>query len=131
MSLADTMALAVSTPVKVYDATANTWSSGAVMPEAKYGADGGLIAGNIYVAGGASTAGTATTTLYRYTIIATNTWSAALAPMAVGCLYGATGVDNSGRLYIAGGGFCLNAANPTIGPSVTTRSLTHGRRSIH
>ena len=68
-----------TTATKIYDATANTWSSGAVLPDPRYGADGALIAGNIYVAGGANATGLAQTSMYRYTI-ATNTWSAPLAP---------------------------------------------------
>ncbi|MGI8586489.1 MAG: kelch repeat-containing protein, partial [Chloroflexia bacterium] len=90
----------------IYDATANTWSSGANIPVATYGSDGGLIGGNIYMAGGLLG-----TTTYAYNL-AGNTWST-VAPMAVGCYFGASGVSPDNRLYIAGGGFCSNGASPT------------------
>ena len=86
---------------QIYDATANTCSSGAQrLPDGRLRRRRRLmIAGDIYVAGGAGIRGaSAATTLYRYNI-ATNAWSAPLAPMTVGCLYGgAVGVDTSNRL---------------------------------
>ena len=101
-----------TTTTKIYDATANTWSAGAALPDARYGADGGLIAGNIYVAGGALPAG-----YRRHDPIPLHHrhqyMVGPLAPMAVGCLYGAAGVDASNRLWIAGGGFCSTAAAVT------------------
>ncbi|HST03873.1 MAG TPA: S-layer homology domain-containing protein [Chloroflexia bacterium] len=91
----------------IYDASANTWSSGAAFPVPTYGSDGGLINGHIYVAGGAGPV----TGAYDYNIAA-NTWSP-VAPMSVGCFYGASGVGPDNNLYIAGGGFCSNSQSPT------------------
>ena len=98
---------AATTSNFIYDATANTWSSGAAFPVGTYGSDGGLINGHIYVAGGAGPI----TGTYDYNIAA-NTWTP-VAPMNVGCFFGASGVGSDNQLYIAGGGFCSDASSPT------------------
>ncbi len=97
----------------IYDVAGNSWTTGAGIPVATYGSDGGLINGHIYMSGG--DLGTAT---YNYNI-ATNGWTTTGATMAVTCRFAASGVDSSGRLWIAGGGFC----SPT--PSTTTRTARY------
>ncbi|HUS17063.1 MAG TPA: kelch repeat-containing protein, partial [Chloroflexia bacterium] len=91
----------------IYDVATSTWSTGTALPTARYGADGGLIAGNIYAAGGALASGVGTTLVERYNI-AGNSWTT-VAPMAVGGLYGSAGVSAAGQLYITGGGFGTDA----------------------
>ncbi|HEX6607815.1 MAG TPA: kelch repeat-containing protein, partial [Chloroflexia bacterium] len=86
--------------LKIFDAGANSWATGAPPPEGRAGAQAGLINGKIYVAGGLPAGGTATADVQQYSI-ATDSW-AAVAPMTAGGAFGAAGVYN-GALYVAGG----------------------------
>ncbi|PYK10775.1 MAG: hypothetical protein DME65_08860 [Verrucomicrobia bacterium] len=90
-----------STTTRIYDIAANTWSTGAPLPEAT-GLNGhaiGLDNGIIYIAGGHNGIG-AINTVRAYDI-ASDTWSE-LAPMPIGVVLPGFGLIN-GKLYIASG----------------------------
>jgi Kelch motif/Galactose oxidase, central domain/S-layer homology domain len=94
----------------VYDVATNTWTTAADLPAYTEGSQGGLINGHIYVTGGNQFPGPISTT-YDYNI-ATNSWTTR-APMNIGCMFGASGVDPNGRLWVAGGVFCTNGLGAT------------------
>jgi hypothetical protein len=88
--------------VEAYNATANTWSYVASLPQTLYSesavSDG---AGHIYTFGGVGADGTITNNVYRYTI-ATNTWDQ-VAPMLVGVRDSAAVLAANGLIYVLGG----------------------------
>lgn len=80
-------------------ASADTWTTKAAMPAARFNSFVGAINGILYVAGGGSSSGD-TPTLQAYNP-ANDSWSTLLS-MPGGRYQGATGVIN-GKLYVAGG----------------------------
>jgi hypothetical protein len=89
--------------VEVYNATANTWTYLAPLPQTLYGesalSDG---AGHIYVFGGVGANGSISSTVYRYTI-ATNTWDQSAAPLQVAVRDSAAVLASDGQIYVLGG----------------------------
>jgi N-acetylneuraminic acid mutarotase len=83
-----------------YDAATNRWTSLAFDPTGRNQACTGAINAKLYVAGGATIAGTETLT--ESFDLPTNAWQT-LAPMPQGTQYPASAVYN-GQLYCFGGG---------------------------
>ena len=93
-----------------FSSTANTWTTVAQLPSARYGGAAAAISGQIYVAGGLDATGKATATLYAYNP-ATNTWaSRAAMPAPSGCGGGAA---IGGKLYVFSGCTLLSGGTST------------------
>jgi N-acetylneuraminic acid mutarotase len=88
--------------------THNTWTSGAAMPTARFGAFAGAIGKNIYVVGGGTNAQYQATAVNEIYNTKTNKWTTG-APDPTARELGASGVVN-GILYVIGGSTAANGA---------------------
>jgi subtilisin family serine protease len=97
--------------VYAYTPSANTWTTKAQLPAARYGG-GGAVAINdkIYVAGGFDATGKPTRTLYVYTP-ATNTWATKAQMPAASSCGGPAAL--SGKLYVFSGCTLLSSGTKT------------------
>ena len=107
---------------RVYDIATNSWSLGATMPvPASY--HGHVFAnGKIYVIGGF--VGGASSAVYAYDV-ATNTWSAPLAPLPQAEYETACGVINN-KIYVAGGTTGTDMLNNLYIYDIATNAWTSG-----
>jgi hypothetical protein len=88
---------------RIYDITTNTWSAGAPVPECVLDHGHAYYNGKVYVIGGWA-CGAASSAVYAYDV-ASNTWSAPLAPLPQTELNMAT-VAINGKIYVANGLYC-------------------------
>jgi N-acetylneuraminic acid mutarotase len=88
---------------RIYDIATNTWSAGAPVPECVNDHGHAYYNGKVYVIGGWA-CGVASSAVYAYDV-ASNTWSAPLAPLPQTELNMATAAIN-GKIYVANGLYC-------------------------
>jgi N-acetylneuraminic acid mutarotase len=105
--------IGVTNALEIYDPVANTWSTGASMVTARYGAAAGVIGGKLYVSGGTTGCppcdNANTTEIYAPT---TNTWTTgASIPLSCDLMTGAV----AGGLLYAIGGYERGSVNAVVG----------------
>jgi len=107
--------------LEIYDPATNTWSNGAQMPTARFGAAAGAIGGRLYVTGGTTDCPPCGTTNVTeiYDPVA-NSWTTGAPIPATREL--ASGAVVNGLLYVIGG-FQRNPANTLTGVAVGTVSV--------
>jgi N-acetylneuraminic acid mutarotase len=108
---------------RIYDIGTNTWSAGTLVPVGVYGYGHAYANGKIYVLGG-YVGGNYSSTVYAYDV-ASNTWSAPLAPLPQGEVEMACGVINN-KIYVAGGSDGDNVLNNLYVYDIDTNSWTGG-----
>ena len=100
--------LNVGTLNRIYDIATNSYSAGAPVPVAVYDQGHAYWNGKVYVIGGI-VGGIASNTVYAYDV-ATNTWSAPLAPLPQAEFNMACGAINN-KIYCANGSTGSNQIN--------------------
>ena len=105
--------IGVTNALEIYDPVANTWSTGASMVTARYGAAAGVIGGKLYVSGGTTGCppcdNAIITEIYAPT---TNTWTTgASIPLSCDLMTGAV----AGGLLYAIGGYERGSVNAVVG----------------
>jgi N-acetylneuraminic acid mutarotase len=108
---------------RIYDIGTNTWSAGTLVPVGIYGYGHAYANGKIYVIGG-YVGGNHSSTMYAYDV-ASDTWSAPLAPLPQGEVEMACGVINN-KIYVAGGSDGDNVLNNLYVYDIATNSWTGG-----
>jgi N-acetylneuraminic acid mutarotase len=113
----------------------NTWTSGAAMPTARFGAFAGAIGNNIYVVGGATNSGYQATGVNEIYNTKTNTWTTGASDPTAREL-GASAVVN-GILYVIGGSTSgsnplslVEAYDPVSNSWTTKASMPTARNSM-
>jgi N-acetylneuraminic acid mutarotase len=113
----------------------DSWSSGAGMPTARFGAFTGVIGGKIYVVGGATNSGYQVTNVNEIYNTQTNTWTTG-APDPTSRELGASAVVN-GVLYVIGGSTggsnpltLVEAYDPVTNSWTTKASMPTARNSM-
>ena len=108
---------------RIYDIGTNTWSAGTLVPVGIFGYGHAYANGKIYVIGG-FVDGNYSNTIYAYDV-ASDTWSAPLAPLPQGEAQMACGVINN-KIYVAGGSDADNVLNNLYIYDIATNSWTGG-----
>ena len=108
---------------RIYDIGTNTWSAGTLVPVGIFGYGHVYANGKIYVIGG-FVDGNYSTTIYAYDV-ASDTWSAPLAPLPQGEAQMACGVINN-KIFVAGGSDGDNVLNNLYIYDIATNSWTGG-----
>jgi N-acetylneuraminic acid mutarotase len=108
---------------RIYDIGTNTWSAGTLVPVGIFGYGHAYANGKIYVIGG-FVDGNYSNTMYAYDV-ASDTWSAPLAPLPQGEAQMACGVINN-KIYVAGGSDANNVLNNLYVYDIATNSWTGG-----
>jgi N-acetylneuraminic acid mutarotase len=113
---------------RIYDIATNTWSAGAPVPEFVYDHGHAYYNGKVYVIGGAVGGAVQSSAVYAYDV-ASNTWSAPLAPLPQAEINMATAAIN-GKIYVANGQHCdgnfCNAINNLFIYDIAGNSWTSG-----
>jgi hypothetical protein len=110
LSLSSDYELSQENTTQIYDPATDTWTTGAVNPNATFGGGSGVLGGKLYIVGGDTPTGQPVTTVSVYDP-RTNTWGTAAS-------YPSPIMDEScgaiaGKLYCAGGVDALGGNQPT------------------
>ena len=108
---------------RIYDIGTNTWSAGTLVPVGIFGYGHAYANGKIYVIGG-FVDGNYSNTIYAYDV-ASDTWSAPLAPLPQAEAQMACGVINN-KIFVAGGSDADNVLNNLYIYDIATNSWTGG-----
>jgi len=109
---------------RIYDIDTNSWSTGTQVPIGIWSYGHAYANGKIYVIGGV-TANVPSSAVYAYDV-ASDTWSAPLAPLPQAEFYTACGAINN-KIYVAGGNDGDNVRNNLYIYDIATNSWTAGR----